>query len=520
MTFSPLLWSFDTEVFIMGRLLPLASIGFLIGCDVNFFTEEETEWLQQMKNIDIDPDPDPVNRYVGDPEAEILGQQFFFDTNFSGDVSGRDVLGRPTTAGRAPVGEPAGIACATCHDPARGGIDHSSVPGHVSVGAGLYDVNAQPVINAAYYDLKYWNGRYDSLVWQVLAVMESGVSMNSDRVRTAWRIHDFYRQDYEGVFGDHPLPDFGRSREEQAALLEEDGQCSPTGTPPTCPTDQGCIEKNGGCWPRWPLFGRPGDGQCSPGEPPLQDAFDCMAPADQETVTRVFVNFAKAIGAYEYRLISRNSLFDRFVEEGPEDSELLPPSAKRGAKLFVGKASCVECHHSPLLSDQSFHNIGVPQVGAGVLKETDCPSGATCDCVAGVVCLPWGAFFGLSVLQRTALRVDHPTYSDNPALGERHRRWYEASLTDNLKGAWRTPTLRDVALTAPYMHNGFYRSLEEVVAHYNQGGTGLGAASDQVDPKIRPLGLTEAEMADLVEFLKTLTGEALPRELVVGPELQ
>jgi cytochrome c peroxidase len=473
----------------------------LSGCEGELFTDEEWSRLESLVNIDEDPPPDPVNKHVGDPEAEALGQMFFFDSRFSGVATGIDVLQRPTTASRAPIGERTGIMCATCHDPSRGGVDKSSVPGHVSIGAGIYDVNAESVINAAYYDLKYWNGRYDSLVWQAMAVTESPVSMNSDRVRVAWMIADYYRDRYEAIF-EHPLPDFPRTFEEQAALLEEDGQCRLEAG--VCPAECGGAD---GCWPRFPLSGRPG----------LQP-FERMAQGDKDAVTRTFVNYAKAIAAYEYRLISRSSPFDRFVAEGG-GSELISPAAQRGAKLFAGKASCIDCHRTPLFSDSKFHNVGVPQAGPGVPTEADCPAGNTCDCAAGTLCLPWGAYFGIGVLKRTTLRADNATFSDDPQLPERLSKWYERELTDDLKGAWRTPSLRDVALTAPYMHDGYYRSLDEVVRHYVQGGTRLGSASDQVDPRIRPLDLDEGEIQDLIEFLKTLTGEPLPMELVTAPAL-
>lgn len=494
------------------RLIP--ALALVAGCEGGLYTDAEWERLETLVNVDEDPPADPVNKYVGDPNAEALGQMLFFDTRLSGVVTGRDVLSRPISATRAPVGEPVEIACATCHDPARGGVDHSSVPGHVSIGAGIYDVNAQSVINAAYYDLKYWNGRYDSLVWQALAVMESGVSMNTSRVRIAWLLSDLYQDEYEAAFPEYPLPSFGGTFEAQAARLQADGQCTLVGS--ACPSD--CVEQQGGCWPRWPLEGRPGDGECNRGDAPLDDSFDCMDPDDQELITRTFVNVAKALAAYEYRLVSRNSPFDRFVLEGP-DSDLISPSAKRGAKLFVGKASCIDCHDGPLLTDESFHNVGVPQVGAGVPTEADCPPGGSCDCAGDGTCPPWGAHYGLTILQRTTRRADNPTYSDDPRLTEGSRPWYEREITDDLKGAWRTPSLRHVAATGPYMHNGYYASLEEVIRHYDRGGTRFGAASGQLDKRIRPIGLSDGEIQDLVDFLKSLTGEPLPSELVTSPPL-
>jgi cytochrome c peroxidase len=91
-----------------------------------------------------------------------------------------------------------------------------------------------------------------------------------------------------------------------------------------------------------------------------------------------------------------------------------------------------------------------------------------------------------------------------------------------LKGAWRTPSLRDVALTAPYMHDGYYRTLEDVVWHYNNGGAASGSGQFDKTPEravqIKPLALTEDEMSDLVEFLKTLTGAPLSPDQLVRPD--
>ena len=164
--------------------------------------------------------------------------------------------------------------------------------------------------------------------------------------------------------------------------------------------------------------------------------------------------------------------------------------------------------------------MGVAALGAGVPTEADCPAGGVCDCVgsaAGGVnnCLPWGAFDGIAKLKRNGFRRDSD-WSDSK--GDRSRQAYYDMTVDSVrKGSWRTPSLRDVALTAPYMHNGSLRSLEEVVDHYNQGGSSVapGARSAQ----IRPLHLSPQEKGDLIEFLKTLTGKPLPAELRTAPTL-
>jgi cytochrome c peroxidase len=485
------------------------------GCE---FTKAEWDNLSSLANLPPPP-PDPANKYVGDARAETLGHQLFFDTRFSGVATGVDILGHPMSfQARAPVGQPIQIACATCHNLQHGGVDPSTVPGNVSVGAGLYDVNAQSPINAAYYPLKYWNGRYDSLVWQIVAVAESAVSMNGNRLKTAWMLSDLYRAPYSAIFTDHPLPDFGISRAGQAALLLPDGRCSTSaGGAPPCPT--GCVaETDSGvsaCWPRFPLDGKPGKTPgCQRGlaSEPFGDAFDCMSTADQAAVTWAYVDYAKAIAAYEFTLTSRTSDFDRWIQAGPQ-SQLISASAQRGARLFVGFAGCLECHRTPLFSDGQFHNIGVPQSGVGVPTEADCdPTSKAASCQA----LGW--YTGLGTLNSAAgkvFRIDGP-YSDNPTDTSRAV-YYQLTQDVSMKGSWRTPSLRDVAITAPYMHDGYYRTLADVVQHYNQGGTLDGTAPAELAKQILPLGLDDGEMSDLVEFLRTLTGDTLPCAVTEDP---
>lgn len=147
---------------------------------------------------------------------------------------------------------------------------------------------------------------------------------------------------------------------------------------------------------------------------------------------------AKAIAAYERTVLSGDAPFDKFKAG---DKAALSESAARGMKLFFGKAGCSACHAGASFTDNSFHNIGVPGTDEG----------------------------------RAAI---------NKSAGD--------------KGAFKTPTLREIARTAPYMHDGSLKTLEEVVAHYNKGGT----PHPQLDEDIFPLKLTAAEAADLVTFLK------------------
>lgn len=493
-----------------------------------------------------EPGPDTSNKYIGNPAAIALGKKFYFDANFSGAQVHADMLLRPmTTDGRAPIGQPIKVSCNTCHDVARGGADHTaSPPGNiVSFGGGAYDVNGQQTVNAAYSDLVYWNGRNDSLWSQIVAVAESHVSVNGSRLRTAWRIADAYRAEYQAVFPEYPIPALLDSVTAHKARLEPDGTC--TLDAGACPPEA-CHETYGRCTPRFPLEGRPGfvrPGQapvCDPATAddilqPYDDAWDCMQLADQLLVTRMYVNWAKAIAAYEYTLISADAPFDRWAAGGFK-AGALGPAAERGARLFVGKAACNECHEGPLFFDDEFHQIGVPQLGTYVPQTAACPQGDWCDCVSDDLfepmnCLPLGARDGLRKLQASRFRRDSiwsddeecrrhftvhadPNYAaENPDECDGRVAYYSMPLTDLLRGAWKTPGLRDVALTAPYMHQGMYATLREVVVHYNEGGivdaTG-GELIGTIDPKIEELNLSDREIDDLVAFLESLTSALDP----------
>ena len=137
----------------------------------------------------------------------------YFDVKFSGNATLVDSIGRAVPYARSASGQPTGLACASCHDPRRAGSDFTSAPNTVSIGAGWYDVNGQQTVNAAFYDLLYWNGRSDSLWSQAAAVSESGVSMNGDRLNTFWTIVSSpdYVVRYNQIFTATPLPSRRRS---------------------------------------------------------------------------------------------------------------------------------------------------------------------------------------------------------------------------------------------------------------------------------------------------------------------
>jgi cytochrome c peroxidase len=179
------------------------------------------------------------------------------------------------------------------------------------------------------------------------------------------------------------------------------------------------------------------------------------------------------------------------------DAQAMSPAAIRGARLFVGRAGCLECHSGPMLSDFLFHNIGVPQAGEHV-PPTDLGRSAGIDVIKASLSTDGNGPYDFTRQSMLSDAGDDshlaPLVASSPNAPPLKR------PTD---GQFKTPTLRNVAKTAPYMHDGAYKTLWDVVNHYNFGGA-AGAYAGAKDPALAPLLLTDAELADLVEFLRAL----------------
>lgn len=191
-----------------------------------------------------------------------------------------------------------------------------------------------------------------------------------------------------------------------------------------------------------------------------------------------------AIASYERTLNSANSPFDRWYYGN--DKQALSASAQRGFGLFTGKAQCSSCHlidkKFALFTDNDFHNTGIGYREA-----------MGDDAKTQRVQVAPGVF--VDVDRQVIASVSERKSND---LGR-----YEVTQDPGDRWRYKTPSLRNVALTAPYMHNGSLSTLKEVVEFYNRGGI----ANENLDSLIRPLHLTAKEIDDLVSFLATLTGD-------------
>ena len=216
----------------------------------------------------------------------------------------------------------------------------------------------------------------------------------------------------------------------------------------------------------------------------------------------MFANMGKAIAAYEKSLRHEESRLDRYIEgvvaSNPSALELLKPTEVAGLRLFIGKAQCIGCHNVPRLTDQHFHNTGVPPRNAA---QPDRGRAAATAKVLGDEFNCLGRFSGARPQQCQELR-------------------FMVSDDATLEGAFKTPSLRDVALRPPYMHAGRLTTLDDVVRHYIKAPhaavghselTHLHAgAATPAHVERPPIELSESEVQDLVSFLGTLSPARSP----------
>ena len=249
-----------------------------------------TLWIGSLSPLPVDLS----NKYADDPRAAAFGQKLFFDKRFSSN------------------GE---VACATCHLPDK--LFQDGIP--LAHGVGTTDRRTMTLIGTAYSPWFFWDGRKDSQWAQALGPMENPVEHGSNRTYYAHIINQYYRAEYETIFGE--LPEVSH-----------------------LPVAAGSVQS-----------------------PEVIALWDAMSPQDRENVTWIYVNMGKSIAAYERHLIPGESRFDQYVDavlnnDYESADNIFTPDEIAGLRLFIGKANCTNCHNGPLFTNNDFHNTGVPAV--------------------------------------------------------------------------------------------------------------------------------------------------------------
>ena len=378
------------------------------------WTDHELKLVKSLWIANLPPVPgDPSNAVADDPRAARFGHRLFFDPRLSSNGQ---------------------VACSSCHQPELRYTDGR--PRGEALGQSKR--NTPGIAGTAYSPWLYWDGRKDSQWSQALSPLEDPNEQGGNRVALARLIAEDgeYRRAYTALFG--ILPD----------LSDAD---------------------------RFPAAAAPIPGTAHAA------AWNAMAPRDRESITRIFVNIGKAIAAYERLLLPGPSRFDRYAEAILDGNEtmarhILGADEATGLRLFLGKASCIQCHNGPLLTNNEFHNTGILSAPGEIPDR--------------------GRIDGIRLAQADPFNC-LSEFSDDP-----HRNCAElrfARTGTEVIGALRTPSLRNLTHTAPYSHKGQTPSLEQMVQHYDRAPLAMIGHNEA-----KPLRLSRRERAQLEAFLTTL----------------
>lgn len=336
------------------------------------------------------------------------------------------------------------ISCASCHQPDKYFTDGR----RTGIGLDVLTRNVPTIVGSAWNTWFFHDGRADSLWSQALGPLEHPLEHGGSRNQYAlliWRDAKL-RGMYEKVFG--PMPDLSDRR-------------------------------------RFPEQGGPVANTQARG------AWDVMKEEDRRLITVIFVNIGKAIAAWEQTLKPAASRFDRYVEAAKKAdagamAAILSEDEARGLGLFIGKAMCTMCHNGPLFSDGEFHNIATPPRD---VRQYD-----------------FGRRKGVTRVLASEFNC-RSDYNDNADKGCAELRFIVKDEEDTM-AAFKTPSLRNVSKTAPYMHAGQYSSLLDVVRHYaDPPATKVGMSS------LMPVSLSDTDIRQLEAFLHTL--DAMSEQLVM-----
>jgi cytochrome c peroxidase len=311
----------------------------------------------------------------------------------------------------------------------------------VASGLGQSRRNTPSIAAAAYGAWFFWDGRRDSQWAQALTPLESEAEHGGTRTAFVHVIARHYRGPYEDLFGRMPA-------------------LSPERMPP----------------------------HASPlGDASAREAWRRMSEADRDAANRVFANIGKSLAAYQRRLKFRPSRFDRFAEELSNEnhwlaSRQLSSEELEGLRLFIGRARCTDCHRGPLFTSFEFFSLALPVDG----RSTPDPGRAA----------------AFSEVQHDPFNCSG-AYSDANGAADCTELRFMSTDKLGFLANFKTPSLRNVALTAPYMHGGEFERLQQVVDHYDQAP--LVPFPEHTD--LRPIGLSESEKKSLVAFLSSLSSE-------------
>lgn len=322
------------------------------------------------------------------------------------------------------------VSCATCHLPDRQFQDDRPL----AKGVGTARRRTMPLAGVAYSPWQFWDGRKDTLWSQALGPMEDKAEHGGNRVGLVRAMASTHRGAYEAVFGALPALD----------VLPD--AASPLGTPAE------------------------------------QAAWGTMIEADRMAVDTAFANMGKALAAYVRTITFASTRFDRFAQavvagQSPQGDAVFSDLELEGLRLFIGKASCIDCHNGPRFTDDDFHNTGVPPV-AGLPEDL-------------------GRATGIEEALRDPFNC-LGRFSDGTEQDCGELTFAKRDAPEFIR-AYKTPSLRGAASRPPYMHAGPIGNLDAVIDHYSAAPAAVSGRSE-----LRGVVFTDRGRRALVAFLRTL----------------
>ena len=327
-------------------------------------------------------------------------------------------------------------------------------PKPLSNGISTTKRHSPSLLGAAFNTWQFWDGRADSLWSQALGPLEDPAEHGANRLQLAKIVAKNYKQQYENIFG----------------LLGDLSQLTDNATP---------LSNN----TQW------------------HNNWQQLSESDKLSVNTIFANIGKSLAAYQSLLIPSQSKFDKFAEQliKQGSSSILTRTEQQGLKLFIDdeKSQCMRCHNGPMLTNSDFQVTGIKDsttpLGTGRLQGINKALESEFNCK--------GVYSTTLDKSLECLELDYAKRSG-----------------DELKFAFKVPTLRNISQTAPYMHNGSFESLQQVLHFYTraksqysdievktQRNTNNTKNQSTSHLDIEPLPLASEQLVQLEAFLKTLT---------------
>jgi cytochrome c peroxidase len=351
------------------------------------------------------------------------------------------------------------LSCASCHDPKQGFAKHEKISDprdskHVKR-------HVPHLWGMAYNRWYFWDGRADSLWSQALFPLEDGAEMANNRVNLVKVIleNKDLKKSYEEIFGEIPQ-----------SLKKAD------------------LTVAAKPHPKQPNY-------------PEHQAWLALSEEEKGHINQVFSNLGKALASFEETLLAQYTAFDQFAQQLKnntlhDEAEIaaISPLAAQGLKLFIGKAACINCHFGENFSDGEFHH--------SFLEKIDFKHDL-------------GRYTAIKPLLNNEFNANS-TFNDVDEHDKTYRNKLDYIYQNiEFRGQFKTPSLRNIALTYPYMHTGEFNDLAEVIDYYNN----ISDRMDETDHReilLTSLFLSEYEKKALLAFLNTLTDESVIDNIIGG----